>query len=217
MNEEKTNEGMENFPTSQTSSSTESYNVSIEGICSECGAAFPKDDMMRYGESFVCANCKPVFVQKLKEGLSLAGEMVYAGFWLRFLAKVIDGILLVVVNWAFGFLINLLLGVPSPGTEASNIFAVQQLVNFVVSIIIPAAYTTWFLGRYGATLGKMACSIHVVRPDGSKISYGRALGRHFAEYLSTAIFLIGYIMAAFDSQKRALHDHICNTRVTKKS
>jgi len=53
----------------------------------------------------------------------------------------------------------------------------------------------------------------VVDSSGGKISYGRAFGRSCAEILSQMICAIGYIIAAFDEQKRALHDHICNTRV----
>ena len=42
---------------------------------------------------------------------------------------------------------------------------------------------------------------------------GRAVGRYFAQWLSAFILYIGYIIAGFDSEKRALHDHICDTRV----
>jgi uncharacterized RDD family membrane protein YckC len=52
--------------------------------------------------------------------------------------------------------------------------------------------------------------------DGGKVSYGRAVGRHFAKYLSSFTLGIGYIMAGIDDEKRALHDRICNTRVIKK-
>ena len=38
----------------------------------------------------------------------------------------------------------------------------------------------------------------------------------FAELLSGMICDIGYLIVAFDSQKRGLHDHICNTRVIYK-
>ena len=63
----------------------------------------------------------------------------------------------------------------------------------------------------------MACGLKVVDADGNKISYGRALGRGFAEILSGLICDIGYIIAAFDNpQKRSLHDHICSTRVIYK-
>ncbi len=58
--------------------------------------------------------------------------------------------------------------------------------------------------------------LRIVRSDGSRVSYLRALGRHFAEFISALILYIGYIMVAFDSEKRALHDHICDTRVIQK-
>ena len=55
-----------------------------------------------------------------------------------------------------------------------------------------------------------------VTPTGAPISSGQALGRSAAEILSRLICLIGYIMAAFDSEKRTLHDHIASTRVVFK-
>ena len=78
------------------------------------------------------------------------------------------------------------------------------------------ATETWLIGKYGATLGKMACGIRVVRPDGSPVTYLRAFGRYWAKFLSGIMLLIGYIIAAFDAEKRALHDHICDTRVVYK-
>ena len=54
-----------------------------------------------------------------------------------------------------------------------------------------------------------------MRPNGGPIGLGRAFGRYFAKILSGLILMIGYIMAAFDSEKRALHDMICDTRVIR--
>jgi uncharacterized RDD family membrane protein YckC len=62
----------------------------------------------------------------------------------------------------------------------------------------------------------MACGLKVVTEDGQRLSYMRAFGRYFAEIISGMILYIGYIMAAFDYEKRALHDRICTTRVIKK-
>jgi uncharacterized RDD family membrane protein YckC len=61
----------------------------------------------------------------------------------------------------------------------------------------------------------MALDLKVVRSDGGPVSLGRAVGRYFAKILSGVILLIGYIMAGFDAQKRALHDMLCDTRVIK--
>jgi uncharacterized RDD family membrane protein YckC len=73
------------------------------------------------------------------------------------------------------------------------------------------------VGKYGATVGKMAAKIKIVNADGTPVSYGKAAGRYFAEILSSMICGIGYLMVAFDNEeKRALHDRICNTRVVRK-
>ena len=61
----------------------------------------------------------------------------------------------------------------------------------------------------------MAFGLKVVLPDGGRVTYWRAFGRHFAEMVSAFTLAIGYIMAGFDSQKRSLHDRICSTRVIK--
>ena len=62
----------------------------------------------------------------------------------------------------------------------------------------------------------MAVKARVVNADGSKVSYAKAFARSLAEYLSIVTLFIGYILAAFDSEKRALHDRVCGTRVVKK-
>ena len=88
---------------------------------------------------------------------------------------------------------------------------IVQLLLYALGI----AFETYFLGRFGATPGKMACGLKVVRPDGEKITYGRAFGRTLASLLSGMIIYIGYIIAAFDEERRTLHDRICDTRVVK--
>jgi uncharacterized RDD family membrane protein YckC len=64
----------------------------------------------------------------------------------------------------------------------------------------------------------MAARLLIVNPDGSKVSYAKALGRFFASEYVVAIFTlcIGYLMVAWDPEKRGLHDRICNTRVIRK-
>jgi uncharacterized RDD family membrane protein YckC len=177
-----------------------------DAICSECGNLFSKDSMIRHGNMWICAACKPTFVQKLKEGVPVTGEFVYGGFWIRFCAKFVDGIIQYILQFIVGFFVGALF-------SSDNIAALFFLQG--IQIIIAAAYTTYFLGKFGATPGKMAFKLKVIRPDGEAITYARALGRHFAEILSGLILMIGYIMAAFDDEKRTLHDRICDTRVVK--
>lgn len=41
-----------------------------EAICVECGKMFPREEMIHYGDKWVCASCKPVFMQKVAEGVT---------------------------------------------------------------------------------------------------------------------------------------------------
>ncbi len=166
-----------------------------------------EDELIKFGDSRVCANCKPLFVQKLREGVTVGGEMVYGGFWARFGAKVIDGIIMAVAGFVGGLAGSLVTS--HPLTHA----ILQNMIYLGLSI----AYSTYFLGAFGATPGKMALGLRVVRPDGEKIGYARALGRVLGEFVSSLILGIGYLMAAFDGEKRALHDRICDTRVIRKA
>ncbi|MEA1933554.1 MAG: RDD family protein [Thermodesulfobacteriota bacterium] len=183
--------------------------------CSECGRIFSRDEMIRFGESWVCAACKPVFVQKLKEGVNVAGDWVYGGFWVRFGAKIIDGIIIGVIQGILNFGVGMVAGISSTPTNPEGMTAFF-VVFYIVNIGVAVAYTTWFLGKYAATPGKMALGLKVITADGGKVSYLKAFGRYFAEIVSGIILCIGYIMAAFDDEKRTLHDRICNTRVVKK-
>ena len=180
--------------------------------CVECGGSFSTSDMIHHGESWICAACKPKFLQRIKEGVSLPGTYEYGGFWIRVVAKILDSLVMMPVNAALGMMAGLA-GV-AYGNEVAMI-GVQIFVT-ILNMCVMVAYNTWMVGRWDATLGKMACGLKVIMADGEKVSYGRACGRSFAEMLSSMTCSIGYIIAAFDDEKRTLHDHICNTRVVKK-
>jgi uncharacterized RDD family membrane protein YckC len=171
--------------------------------CSVCGKEHEEYAISRVGDCHVCTECKPAFLERFQEGALLLSEMVYKGFWMRVVAKLLDCIVLSAACYIVG-----LIGVIMGGV-AGKVFEGIILAAMVFG------YVTFFLGGYGATPGKMACGIKVVRSSGEGVSYARAFGRAWAEWLSSIIFCIGYIMAAFDGQKRALHDRICDTRVVK--
>ncbi len=184
-------------------------NATEEGVrCSECGKLFPADEVVSIEGQPVCAGCKPIAVQKIKEGIHLSGSMHYASFWIRVGAKIIDSIIQQVVVRALAFFLGLGLGgagITDPSTAA--------IIGGILGFGFAAGYSIFFNGKYGATPGKMACKLRILRPDGSPLGYGRACGRFFAEMLSGFTLCIGYLMVAFDEQKRALHDRICDTRV----
>ena len=180
--------------------------------CSVCGVAYPYSDLIQYGDAQICASCKPGFFQSLKEGVTLPIGFTYAGFWKRGGARFIDGIILWIVNMALFFAFGLSFFSVKQTAEEISLRSILTIVLYIISF----GYEVFFIGKFGATPGKMACSIKVINADGSKVSYLKALGRVFAYFLSGLILGIGYIMAAFDDEKRALHDRICNTRVILK-
>ena len=210
-----------------------------EVVCWQCGKMFSREEVIPIGEGWVCAGCKPIYMQRLKEGASVAGRQEYAGFWIRFAAKFIDNLIVAVVVFVPLIIFVLVLGLSTSksaqggfgvfppvdfgwadqGTGTGAILGqaiMAQALSLLFQLIFMAAhtvYSTFFLGKFGATPGKMVFKLIVVDADGGKINYGRAFGRSCAEILSRVICGIGYIIAAFDDQKRALHDHMCNTRV----
>lgn len=182
-------------------------------VCRECGRIFLPEDVVKFGDAFVCAACKPVYVQRLREGGQIPGAMDFAGFWIRFAAKFIDGLILLVPLLII--IMVVLLPAISSGGDPEQFGIMFQLVIQAAYYAVAAIYNIFFIGKYGATPGKMACKLRVVTAEGEKVTYGRATGRFFAEILSGLICNIGYIIAAFDEQKRTLHDHIASTRVVR--
>ncbi len=193
-------------------------------FCSQCGQALEPSEAATLAGATLCANCKPVYLRKLQEGVAGAATPRHKGFWIRFVAKVLDGILLdigmsplylaYVLPATLG--LKTTLGHPAPTAAALRFFG-SIAVYELVWIALFLAYNTLMLGRFGTTMGKMAIGAKVVASDGTPIGYGRALGRTLMELVSGMALLIGYIMAGFDGQKRALHDRVAGTLVVAKA
>jgi uncharacterized RDD family membrane protein YckC len=183
--------------------------------CGECGLPFNANELVTIGMAPICATCKPIFLQRIREGGQALGTLHYGGFWIRLVAYMVDGALLGVAGFLIGLPLRLLVfkGAdlnPAALTPAAlGITAVEGLLN----IAMACAYEVYFISTRGATIGKQALGLKVVRIDGSAIPLGLAFGRYFAKWINVFTLYIGYIMAGFDEQKRALHDRICDTRV----
>ena len=187
-------------------------------FCSECGRPFPQNELIPFGSSFVCAACKEIFAHKLREGVSTAETLRYGGFWIRFVAILIDSAILFTISILLsmaGALVFLQGGAVHLG-GFSGFFIAYEGLMFLLNLAIAISYSVYFLTRYSATPGKLALRLKVITSRGGPISASLALGRFFANYLSGLTLGVGYIMAGLDEQKRALHDHICNTRVVYK-
>lgn len=179
-----------------------------KALCAECGRPFPRADLLAFGNRYICAGCKPAFQQKIAEGAFTPGDLTYGGVRRRFVALLIDGLL----TWV-AMAVLAAFAVAVSGTDF--MVAIGSTLMSLVSIILGVAYSVIMIGKYGATLGKMAMGLRVVRPDGSRFGYGLATGRYFAHYINAFTFGIGYLMAIWDKEKRGLHDRICGTRVIR--
>jgi uncharacterized RDD family membrane protein YckC len=148
----------------------------------------------------------------------------YGGFWIRFVARFIDGIILgaisAIIRIPFaaifglgGSFVGLRNGNPEDVIAALPAFMGFAGLSFFIGIAAGLVYEVFFLSTRGATPGKMIFGLKVIRADGGAITPALAAGRYFAVWLSYLTLMIGFIIAGFDSQKRALEDHICETRV----
>ena len=142
-----------------------------------------------------------------------------AGFWIRFLAYIVDGfILLLALLVIGGVIVGLAIALGGTGKDSEAAIGVgvvfALLIYFVVGWLYEALLTS---GPHGATFGKQAVGVRIVRADGTPLTFGRATGRHFLKILVTPMvpLAIGYILAAFTSGKRALHDFMADTLVIK--
>lgn len=139
-----------------------------------------------------------------------ADTLPKAGFWLRVVATLIDTFLLFCLQFVLGFLLAMAGVISAVGGD--KVGGVVLLFGYIISY----AYYIVFTGHGGQTPGKMALRIKVIRRDGSDIGYGRAAFREVVgKFVSAIILGIGYLMVAFDDQKRGLHDRMADTYVIK--
>jgi uncharacterized RDD family membrane protein YckC len=202
--------------------------------CSKCGA------VMMEGAAF-CATCGQAaygasqFVARPPVGAGTAAPPAvgavysspYAGFWLRFVAHLIDGLIIGIPFLViFGFVLvfagmGAAFGNLLHGEDPRAIFAFMGIIFMLAGISLIGGWLYYALmesSSWQATLGKKALSLRVTDLAGRQISFGRASGRHFAKIISSLIpFFIGYIMAGFTEKKQALHDMIASCLVIRKA
>lgn len=163
------------------------FNPATAAFCAECGVSLPQ------------ASTVPLF----------GGP---AGFWIRFGAFVIDGVLMTGVLMFLGDR----LGFPEVDYERLPLAEalLRDLPAIALNIGIACLYAMILIGTWGGTLGKLILGLRVVRhSDGGKVPYGLALGRSLAEYMSLIPLGLGYLWVALSPAKRAWHDYLCDTRV----
>ena len=198
-------------------------------LCSQCGRTFAHSDVVQIAGNWVCGDCKPAYLSRVMASGAAAASprgWHYGGFWIRFGARMIDGLVLgVPLLILFALLIpNLLKTQGDPSNPAVAAFVTFGISFFLGYFLVLICYEVLMLKYRGATLGKMACGLKVVRADGTSLGWGVSFGRFFMwnivtsgiPYLNSILMLISGIMAGTDNEKRALHDRVCDTRVVYK-
>jgi uncharacterized RDD family membrane protein YckC len=212
--------------------------------CSKCGTAIPQ------GAAF-CSSCgqsvNPPFAVAPNAQVSapsisppisqpyasippasLFPQTAYAGFWLRVVAHLIDGLLAgiafavvflaAIAAVGIGYLRDLIHETNNPEDIFTPGLIAIILALCAASIVMMWIYYAWMeSSSHQGTLGKMALGLIVTDLEGRRISFARASGRYFAKIITGLIPLgIGYAMAGFTAKKQALHDIIASCLVLRK-
>ena len=188
-------------------------------FCSQCGQSQPSASGAVAGAAVAPAYAAPV------ANVAAPGTSVYGGFWVRFLAVIIDSLVVGVVTGPITLILQVAMGLGSgitrnaPGEirpEQVAMFAGMFALIITISIAAHALYEALLTASSKqATVGKMVFRLKVTDMDGRRISMGRAFGRHFAKYISGMTLMIGYLIQPFTARRQALHDIICSTLVVK--
>jgi uncharacterized RDD family membrane protein YckC len=160
-----------------------------------------------------------------------ATGVLYAGFWLRVVAAIIDGL---IIGIPFAVICFLVFASAFPMLARIQgeppMMIVATVLPRIIIIAIIYIVGTWLYwasmesSEWQATLGKKALGLYVTDMDGKRTTFGRTSGRFwagrgigFVPYLGALYFLISCIMAGFTEKKQALHDMIANCLVLRKA
>lgn len=174
-------------------------------FCTQCGEPLgektTKEGGAAYNEAAAGTNINAGYTNdyhtNYREGYSSMNT--YAGFWNRFLAIVIDGIILSIVN-----------GIIAIALKGIGLTSITELISILIGWFY---YAYMESSEYQGTLGKLALQLRVTDLFGERITFARATGRYFGKYISGLILCIGYMMAGWTEKKQALHDIMAGTLV----
>lgn len=152
----------------------------------------------------------PYTFQGMPAGYAQVVYVEYAGFWQRWVAFIIDGLII------YGPLVLLMIPAIIAGGDSDMSDGLALLIEFLGVVAGWLYFALMESSSSQATLGKMALGLKVTDLSGQRITFGKATGRFFGKIVSRLILGIGFIMAAFTERKQALHDLMAGTLVVRK-
>jgi uncharacterized RDD family membrane protein YckC len=182
----------------------------------QCAARFLWADFFGEKEVVMVATPPPPPVWSSAQDIVPLSPGHPAGFWIRFVAYVIDMLILGVGALIIFGIVFALLALSGAELESGLTVIIGLVLGIVPMIVIGWLYEALLTsGPHGATLGKRAVGVQIVRADGTQLSFGRATARYFLKAMITPMvpFAIGYLLAAFTAGKRSLHDFMADTLV----
>ena len=135
------------------------------------------------------------------------------GFGRRFLALVIDGLIVVFVSYILAMLIGMIDVFLGGGIYGESVVSWNIIIVVVMLLFSVFYFTGKWVQTTGQTLGKLLLNIKVVSADGSPLTFGKLFLRYFGYILSGAIASLGFIWVAIDKKRRGWHDMIAKTYV----
>lgn len=142
--------------------------------------------------------------------------MNYVGAGRRFVAALLDTIILGVVSAILGGVLAGVVGVKAAGGINTSAIAGIATFSNLVSLVLGIAYYVFYQAKMGQTLGKKVMGIKVVDVGGKTPGVLTFFLREIVgKTVSALILFIGYLMIIWDGKKQGLHDKIASTYVIK--
>ena len=149
-------------------------------------------------------------------GRPAAPDARYAGFWIRWVAVLVDGLILLPIQRGVVELWGESLSVWEDSLAHGLLPPVTILGAMGLTAAASLAYETLLTASpWQGTVGKKILGLRVSDTEGRRLSFGRSLARGLLKYISTATLMIGYMMAGWTRRKQALHDLLAETVVTR--
>lgn len=137
-------------------------------------------------------------------------QFIYAGFWERVLAFLIDIIIVIIFLEIMERILR------SSGYSAGKSLAIRDnaLRNFA---ILTFYFTIMEISKWQGTVGKIMLNVKVTDENGNKVTFIKSLIRNVSKLLSATALNMGFFMIAFTSRRQGLHDMIAHCLVVRKT